>query len=340
MKYEKLFSVNYFHEYYSSGKFRGVRQVLDGNTKSLLKSYGIVLRDFDSGFSLLYRESENGSSLLKNIKSPLRFCFFLIAKDTSFYNYSDISTALNEPYWLTNLGAEEQQLHKGDYLAGGEQVVLVSSVLDIKNHLNAVGSDSDISIKNLYGEVFHQRGWASIDQAEFNLFLKESGYLKISTQDQNYSFYYKPSGLKQCMAVLNIVIEPGSGGKHHFDTIKGTDYTINIASRATTWKYNLIHRDDGKYAEFKVYSGKNEVPLNDVQDKIMVTGEKAYYIETTAPIQLQERYERHMELEMVKIEAGRNVKKRMNLPTPDVNKVRMQAEQGEIRAYSEMYIYF
>ncbi|ELR71190.1 hypothetical protein C900_02994 [Fulvivirga imtechensis AK7] len=337
MRYETLLSVVYSHQYYRSGKFRGFGILPATGTERLFRSYGIIIRELEAGFTLLFKEENSGESLIRKLRQKLRFTFYIASKDRMFMNYSNIPGDL-DGYWLSNLnvnGSDPSLIHQDAFLGERDRIQFVSSPADITRGMT---DGSAVDIEDMFGEQIFQGVKEELSESYLKTLLSEHDYLTITVNGQANRYYNKP-GVKQLVGVIDIVLDPESPG-HSFDAIKGAEYKVAIDTRPTTWRYNLINRDEYKYADFKIYSGKNVVPTTAAEEKKMITGEKAYFIETTTPIPLKERYENALELEMVKIETDRNIKRRISLPVPDINKVKVIREADAYRAYSEMYIYF
>lgn len=338
MNYEKLFSVNYFHEYYKSKVFRGFGVNAPGDTGRLMKAYGLLLREIDGGFTILYKEENNRPSELGKVRQPLKLKFLITSQDRAFLNYSQVPDTLQGyGYRLSNTAGNEENplsLHKEKFMGDSDMVLFISSVADLTAKLP---EDTGIKAEDDRGNVlFEGEKKELIDHQEE---LQEAGYVKVTAGEHIESYYFLPGNRQQIVGVIDITIDP-SGGSHSLEAIAGSDYRATIDARPVFWRYNIINRDDYKYSEFKVWSGKTVLPTTEAAEKVMVTGEKAYFIETTSPIHLRERYDFVPELEMVKTESDRNIKKRINLPVPDINKVRVAREADAYRAYSEMYIYF
>lgn len=256
-------------------------------------------------------------------------------------NYSNVPGDFAEyGYWLSNLNENETDpllIHQGAFLGEGDRVRFIASPEAIKA---SISDDVKVSVKNLYGDQLFEGPGAELQHELIRDQLSESGFLNVSREEGSYKYYYKPPGTKHIVGAIDIIIDPSATDKHNFDAVLNSDYKIAIDSRAATWRYNLINRDEYQYADFKIFSGKNIVPTKEAQEKMMINGEKGYFIETATPIRLMERYDATLELEMVKIETDRNIKKRISLPVPDVSKVKVAREADVYHAYSEMYIYF
>jgi len=336
--YNQLFSVNYQHEYYKSKKFAGFGIEVAPQTDRLLKSYGLLVRELDAGFTILFKEEREGSSLLRKLKEQLKFTFFLTTKDRAFLNYSDILGGFsNQGYWLSNVNENADDitlLHKGAYLSESDSVEFITSLGQIESRLV---EEESLVVEDAFGEKLFE---GSIDEFKQQQELLEAGYLKVKAGDQELNFYTRAPRSKQALGVIDIIVEPAGAGKNSFEEVVGAEYKLAIDTKATTWRYNLINRDDYQYSDFKVFAGKDAVPISDAEEKTMINGEKAYFIQTSSPIRLQERYDTGLELEMVKNETDRKIKKRINLPVPDINKVKVAMVKNQHQAYSEMYIYF
>ena len=340
MKFEKLFLVNFRHEYYNSKKFLGFRVSPTLHSQQLSKSYGLLLKEQDSNFTVLFKEDKERKSLLNTLKKPLKLSYIISCTDQTLIQYSDISSdTTNYRYRFVNDTLNYPKLHQGNYIDKTDTVNFVSSLQQVKNL--SLQKIEVVKITNSSGLELYNGGWSGFIKAIHIEELLDEGYLNVYFNNQDIAVpAYFIVNVRNAFGVIDIFID--AEGDRSFEASKGAVYEISIDVRSITWRYNLIKRDKNGYTDFKILKGKEEVPITDTIEATMVNGEKAYQLETLTPIPLKERYDAHLELEMKKKDKklmAENIKQRIILPSPDIKKVKISQRGSVQKAYSEMYIY-
>ncbi|MEL7001725.1 MAG: hypothetical protein AAFN93_03215 [Bacteroidota bacterium] len=346
VRYEKLFSVEFNHSYYNSGKYNGFGIETDVLTDQFINSYGLLTRKTEGGLIVLFKEIENKPSLLRNLEQELKLTFYLTLTDSEFINYSNlVPDSLNRPYYLSNMGTDGIRtifLHTGEIASENDRVLSVNSITDLFNHANE--KLEEISIKDRTGKVIFE---GKADDPELELIeadLQGQGFLLVdfNAKGEYSEFYFSNSGRRHLFAAIEIFFKP-RGEEGSFSDILDSTFVFSLDARSVIWKYFFINRSKVNYKDFKILDGTDTVPTTEAIKVKLLDGSEALKIETREPIPLKERYSTHLELEMTKngsASINQIIKNRMSLPAPEVRQVRI-AQTGDVyNAYSEMYVYF
>lgn len=345
VRYQKLFSVDFFHTYHQSNRYNGFAIVPDAFTKQIIKSYGLLIRQVNAGVIVLYSEANDRPSLLKKLREKLKLTLYLQPSDTNLINYSDVQTdSVNSPFYLTNVtgsGDHRTTLHDGDYASDVDCVHSITSIGALLDFTDEI--PTTIKVETRAGELFFEGSWDDFVNNTLPEDLLLQGFLKVDFNGSGtpQSFYYTSSEVRNIFGIVNVFIGPADS-EVSLENIQDSSYSFSLSARSVIWKYNLISRENGAYSDIKIMDGRDPLSTTPVVEVTLPNGEQAYQIESTDPILLQERYEKYLELEMVKngsVAISQRQKKRMSLPAPDVGRIKMSKTNDTFKAYSEMYIY-
>ena len=344
MKFYKLFSVKFSHEYFSDRMFEGLRVLPAAASAGLMKSYGILQKKIGNEYLLAYKDEDPGKSLLTKLSDPLLLSFYIFCEDAFLLNYSDLPVdAIEEGFLLTNRYAGTKEngfLHKNDFISTEEKVVFVNSYnaleSSIKEPEQLIAVTTTDPVKGTQQELFKGKSKDLKTTLSF-VTLLEAGYFEIKA-DAKTSKYYATTERTggRLFGVLQILLTP--------ELIKagGVNYLACIGAKEVVWRYHLVNREQVSYKEFKLYSGKTIVPIQEEVSLVLDNGENAYLLETTDPIVMAERYENFYELEFVRedLKTGQVLsKKRMGLPVPEISRIKISKTNDSYKAFSDMYIY-
>lgn len=344
MKFYKLFSVKFSHEYFSDRLFDGLKVVPAAVSTGLMKSYGILQKKIGNEYILAYKDEDPVKSQLTEITGPIVLSFYIFCEDSFLLNYSDLPVeTIEEGFLLTNRYAgvkENGLLHKNDFVSKEEKVFFVNSYYALERSLKA--TEQDISVKvmdpvNGAKKELFQGKWKDLSAHVPFSSLLESGYFEIALGEKIIPYYAatEHAGGK-LFGVLEVQLTP------ELVNAGGITYFARIGTKEVVWRYHLVNREPVSYKEFKLFSGKNLVPINEEVSVVLDNGENAYLLETTDPIAMAERYENFYELEFVRedLKTGQVLsKKRMSLPVPEISRIKISKTNDRYKAFSDMYIY-
>ncbi len=331
MKYQLLFSVRVLHEYYQANDHSTFGFKVDASTQQLMKRYGLLFSNSSAGFSIYY-SNEKSLALLEKLREEINLTFFMIPEDKLLLNYSSLNTVKENGYWLSNLHVTDSgQLHQEPYVGTADAVEFLSRL----NQLDRDGAEK-VQVKNAGDDVLFDGTLREFFTA--NLQNEDLSFFKIVREDgQESKYYLLNANPNQIAGVLTITLDPSSEIVN-LERVTGSNYQIKIDARHVRLKYFIVNRNKPSYDHFKLYHNKQLI--NTTEEKtVTLGGEESYLLKTEEEFALSERYQQQLELEMSQHNGERNGKKRISLPRPEIDKIKVEEIEGEEKAYAEMYVY-
>ena len=330
------------HKYFLNQQFRGLKIKPNKFCINTMRSYDILQKEINNEYILIYKEEEQKKNLLSKLTKPLTLSFYIFCEDLLLLNYSDFTfDDMNYGFLLTNRNSKEKTLHKEMFISDSEKILLISNYNTLNEYCKSEEENIVLTINDLDTgksvELFKgsfkllKSSVSFSDLIEIGSFEIVIGESSIATK-----CYAVEQTSKKLFGILELTIEPNSL------TIEGISYTATLGSKSVVWRYHIINREQVAYKDFKIYSGKNLLPI---KKEILTTtgnGEKAYLIESEEPILISDQYEDYFEVEFIKedLKTGQLLsKKRLGLPVPEVNKIKISKTKNAYEAYSDMYIY-
>ncbi len=341
MRFYKLCDIKFIHKFFSDQYYNGLKIYPTTASVKTMKSYGLLQKKIGNEFLLIYKDEGPGKSLLNQLTKPLVLSFYIICEDVFLLNYSDLSLDnINQGFRLVNKYAEEdtvRPLHKNEVLSEEEKVILVNSYNALEQYCK--GEEDTITVYDTAEEKELFNGPLKDLKNGFPFSeLVEIGSFTIKTGEDPKPINCYAVGLfpGKIFGVLDLsinaeMLNPGS-----------ISYEVTIGSKEVVWRYHIINREQVSYKDFKIYAGKNILPVKKESLMVLGTGENAYLLETSEPITMAERYENLYELEFIKEDpkTGQILsKKRLGLPVPEISKIKISKSGEGYQAYSDMYIY-
>jgi hypothetical protein len=339
LQYLKLCSVSFFHHFFSNHVYRELKMTPTVSCVKLLQENGLILKEIAGEYLLINRVEENNKSVLKVTKEPLRLSFTIHCTDNLLLNYSDLTLSdMNYGYLLTNRDKESKNLHESSCISDKEKVLLVPNfqlldtyIFDKTEQLRLTNPDENQTeiFQGTFEDLKNTLSFSNmLEKGRFNVYLGEN-------LDPIKCYAIVPSS-KKIFGVLEMDIYPEMASDLEFS------YSATIGSKSVFWRYHIINKEQVAYSNFKLFSGKNKVTIEEASQTVLSTGHKAYVLETSDSITMAERYDSHYELEFVKedIKSGQVIsKKRIGLPVPEINRIKISKNDSGYKAYSDMFIY-
>ncbi|HEX5555512.1 MAG TPA: hypothetical protein VFX43_19885 [Chitinophagaceae bacterium] len=132
LQFENLTDVLFKHDYFSNGKFGGLRVEIPDNCIYMMRNHGLLFKPAGGGFSILYDAAFAGGKRKREqvLEDPLTLHFNLQLDFPSFYNYTAnlsglTSGAISESvFYFSNVSREAAvtlpagKLHQEDTVSG------------------------------------------------------------------------------------------------------------------------------------------------------------------------------------------------------------------------------
>lgn len=343
MKYLKYCRIRFSHQYFKNHLYDGLSIVPTSSCIKTMNSYGLLLKKIGSEYLLIYKEKDN-KSMLTQLKEKLVLSFTVFCEDAFLLNYSGLSVNnMNEGFLLTNAIAQKSPdllLHKNEFISEEDKIVIVTGYNTLRSY---VTNDTDAVVltylnatTNNQIEFFNGIFKDLVTAISFKDLIEYGRFsFEVNTSDKIVCYALEATA-KRPFGVLQLCIDPS------IQLADDTLYTTQIGSRQAVWRYHIVNREQVDYKDFKIFFGKNAIALKPQSQIVLGTGESAYLLETSETILLAERYENMYELEFVKsdVKTGQTIsKKRLSLPVPETNKIKVFKSSDGLNAYSDMYIY-
>ncbi len=131
--YLLLFRINFFHTYFTNGKFTNIQLKPDQLTENIFKNYDLILRNEANGIAIFFAEqfADERRTREQILSDHLLFNFKLNCGDANFFNYTDYMPSVIEenlfyfkyPFSFTSL--QKGSMHSKECV----------TELDLKNNL-------------------------------------------------------------------------------------------------------------------------------------------------------------------------------------------------------------
>ena len=348
IKYHILFEVKFFHKYYESYSSNDFEIILVPATQAILSSFSLVYKQTPEGFVILYKEDKQ--HLLEKLKEEINLVFGIKSKNRHFETFSNL-TPLNssEKYFFNNktisTGTPDQPdqdpaqiiLHPDGFVNNKN---LCLYCLD-NNILKVVLPAEEVLIEK-DGEILFDagiEGWENFSK----ILGKEYGRYTVTPRDSNETLqlYYINDSLAKAFSVIDLYI--GGTESTNFNAIKGNKYQIRFENRSALWSYYFVSESERTFESVNVFSGKEKLAFSEPEQVTLVNGQLATKVTSLEVMPLQQRYNgQQFVVELIEQAldpSQQEVKKKINLPTPDVTRVKGKKNSNIETYFSEIYIY-
>jgi hypothetical protein len=96
--YQLLFRINFYHSYFTNGKFTNFQVKPDQLTENIFKNYDLILRREVNGIAIFFAEqfADNARSRDQILSDNLVLNFKISLSDANFFNYTDFMPSVIE----------------------------------------------------------------------------------------------------------------------------------------------------------------------------------------------------------------------------------------------------
>jgi hypothetical protein len=273
--YAKLFRVRLRHSFYASGESVDDFRVEPAPaSRRTLQEHGLVFRPLDDGWAV-YAEVEPDSSpptLLRPLGiDALRLSFLLLPKNPYLWSISDLPAHRpgRSVFYLNNLRGDpaDGRLHLGNSVAAervGEALPLIAG--ETYTYLLATPKNTaSFQIDDLFGNTLGTDSFTLPDAAtstqEHRLDLTKiqrlaAGLHTVHEDDGGWQIFYydpqlfaaRPFGVVEIFSRTDTLTPDGIDlvpVAYRFldgDVLTGVEYTLQLDSRATSWRYNVVKK--------------------------------------------------------------------------------------------------
>jgi hypothetical protein len=338
-KFLKLFEIKFFHHYYDTFSAKDFTIFPSKETNELLRSYGILFKQTNEGFVLIYNQEKE--SLLVRLKEEISFFFAIKIKNKYFHSFSDVEvTSETKKYYFGNgsLSGKEKENDKNVQLK-------INSDIAVNKKDVYLCSYNNLEIKDLLGNgkvlVEHNDNLLYEGELEDRLSagsILTNGYgmYDFSIDAQELKLLHLPESFLKEYGIIELVL----GGKSSFDEVKGSEYQVHFASREIQWNYYFISNSKLVYDSIDIFSGKEKLSFSKPELTTLINGQQALKVSSETLFPLKQRYNgKNFIAELKATSDGNPVNKKVNLITPDLTRVKGKREEDKEIYFSDMYVY-
>ncbi|MFQ3212664.1 MAG: hypothetical protein ACI9C9_000188 [Marivirga sp.] len=338
--YVKLFELKFFHRFYGLFSAKDLITYPSRETQNHLVSYGILFKQTNEGFILINNSEKQ--DLLKRLKAQIPLQFGIKIKNKYFGTFSDIEQSTEtKKYIFSNSHSIEKEEKNEDIgkikinsngFVNKKDVCLCSyNNLKLRDLLGI-----DKVIVEQYNEILFD-GKLTQNQNAGGVLSNGYGTYNISVNDsQELKLTHLPESFIKDFGIIELVL----GGEGSFEEIVGQEYQIHFDYRKIQWNYYFISKSNVVYDSIDIFSGKEKLMFSAPEHTVLINGQQAIKVSSEELFPMEQRYEGKYFNAVLKSTSDSNlVNKKINLPTPDVTRIKGKREQGTEIYFSDMYIY-
>ena len=345
VQYQVLFEVSLSHKYYSGPFSKDYEIIMTSSLQAMMKSYQLIFKKKAEGFAILGKSDH--LFLLSASKEAIKFRFGIQIKNRYFENFSKIRPAApymkymfrNEIYQENKKGESEKKdinLHADSLLSDTNFNFCLSRNFQ---PFKIWGNELTISNRNdnyFEGEIDENIQLGQILTDDYGSYQVKSS----QSAEEDEIFYLEPE-LKKSWGIVEISLQ--SSADTQFEKVIGSHFKINIDARKVFWTYYFVSSNNNYFKNISVYIGKEKIDFSEVEQVLLPNNQGATKITSRIAISLSKFYEEpkiYAELEDIASQGSKEVAgiNKIYLPTPNIQRIKAVADNGEIRYYSEMYV--
>ena len=340
IEFKKLFEVKFFQGFYDMYTSRDINVVLPIETLKLISMYSLVYRATADGFFILYKSDK--SKLLQDIKSQIRFSFYLEIQNRHFANYTLLDYKLNkEKFYFDNKDTETHDvkvetdfsglLHIDKFVSSQDRLLTVQPDF----HLSEIIGQEELVLEK-EGEI-HFKG--SLGEANLTSQTLGSNYglYHVSGGDMRKELYYTPPCAPQVFGIIDLFL--GGNENLTLENVSKRAYKIRFDNRSVHWTYFFVSNSGKTFDKIKIESGKNRLEFSDSETKTLINGALASVVSSMEPIPLKKNYNGDKLFATISNSSSQFFQKRIRLPVPDSRKIKGTLISGQQKHFSVMYVY-
>ena len=345
IRYNRLFEIKIYHEFYGAHDMRDLSLYPLAETNQYIAGLQLICKKTPEGIIVLYNEQKK--SLLETLKEVYSFKFGIKITNRFYLNFSRVPSRItHQKHFLTN--RENTSLAEGDFPNPESHILLhpgpwlneetVSFSCGASTRLQSILSDEELVISA--GDDTCFEGKLPEDATASAILTKGYGsysYQSKETEEQ-YSFQFVPDALEHAMAVIDISV----GGDMAFDTVQGTSFYARIASREVMSNYFFINGGSLDFESVDIISEKQVVETTEPEKAMLPNGQEATKVTVAKPYTMKKNSEVAFAAEYILLPANEHdlaVKKKINLPRPDLRKIKAKREGEAEVFFTDMYVY-
>jgi hypothetical protein len=349
IQYSTLFELKFFHNFYGSNSSKDFDVILSKDTTQTLSRFGLICKGTPDGLSVLYNEEK--SRILANHRGLLKFSFGLKLRNRFFGNFTELSYGLSEekyffsnnfttPFGVDEIAPDGQQLLIHDEEFVGQKDVRLYA-LSAKPLAQVLG-EKEVRITSNEGQEIYSgslKGHETVAEMLKAETEQYKVYLEGSGKTVNISRI--PDEFGSCFSVIDIRM--GDSPSRLFNSLRNSTFLVRFPNRRVKLNYFFLSEGKKNFSNALFFSGKDLIQTSPPERVTLANGQTALKVSPTNLLALKKNYN-GLQLSAELAEAttelsSTNARKKVNLPTPEVEKIKgLRINESELY-YSDMYVY-
>lgn len=347
MDFQKIIEITIQHQF-TEGMFSKFNIEPTKDCKRLLHNSGLYYKKREGGLVILWDKTTEALSTLPGPeREGFKLTFYLDISDPYFFNYTNLDcSSLDGVFYFTNnklkKGNKDNSLSSAEFVTTEDFFLIkgesfnwrIEDVSEVQL-FELVHPNSDSVIDSFGSQVSQQN-------VPISLSAYQDGLYHLKKEGEVVSAFYKDAALswKPRFGVIELFLFDENNGVAPVIDQKeeGTvSYNISFQARSTYWRYYIIPKHTVQVDETLLISNKrNGTTMNFINKgkKRLSDGSEATVFDSEKVIGLREVNTGKYQL---KRPTGKPLIKL--LPTPSVNFINANNDNGKQHFYSEMYVY-
>ncbi|MEM7371306.1 MAG: hypothetical protein AAF587_22010 [Bacteroidota bacterium] len=351
----KLFRVRCLHAYYEDKVCKDFSITPSPECEIELRNDRLTFKQLAGGFIVFYHASQSVPILKSPAFRPTKLTFLIHNSNHEFLNFSDLPYP--DPgsiFYFSNLhnnisGKEKLKLlHPKEFAQGDDATILQSAPKTFEYEFDKEIKFTEIQITDSLGEKVElpelPEGLANYAQKRHVINLTEypEGRYTLTVKGKkgtSFDFYSGGPAFEDCQGVIEIFMTDEVVKAFQIADNKDVypqEYHVQINSRATFWRYNLISNSDAEFSSHSIESRDNKVKFSKPEKTTLLNGTPATSLTSQERLPLRQFAEHKFELKVKK--NNRWIRTPVRLPVPSPKMIQPDPKD-QSKVYSEMYVY-
>ncbi len=349
--YQKLFKVNFQHNYYADGKCGDFTVVPTADCARLMQNYQLLIRTTNDGFTVLCQAKQEGNDwkVARTLDPNFRLSFFLINNNLYFSNFTDLPFVVESKVYcfsnlVHNVQNQQQLLHANTEVSEAEAVTIKPQVFAYD--ISALTAPVAIKITNTKGEVVVKETVEDLEAGyKVDLSLEPESRYQLDANGEIFDFYtYNFATMKSIWGAIEIYNDPSASNADKMvddnDVLAPQDYKLVFKTRNTIWKYFLLNKSNHTFNDLAITNGKKVAEFDGPEEAELSTGDTVKVFQSMEELPLKQVPEQVFQLKRnydPSTKTGTTVVE--HLPTPSVQVVKPTVVNNVENVYSEIFVY-
>lgn len=349
----KLFTLHYWHHYFSDRVCRDFSIEPTEATKDLMRNFRMVFKPVKDGVVVLYDKAKTDMLLRITNPTPEKLTFIVRHTNPRFINFTEIPfTPIETLFYFNNLkknvsSLQEKLLHPQAFVAAAPETQVQRVTRVFEYTFDTPVAYQDITITDATGKEIVKKelgeGQESIKKTTHTIHLGGMPFgcftIKAKGAKNVLQCYTTDFAFDKCFGVIDIYLNDAPDTANRLVDGKGgmtsPDYYIQYNARVTYWRYYIVENDNVQYNAHQVLDKDKKIEFGSSAAVTLNNGRTATLITSKTPIPLKQYPVSKFELNMKR--NGKGTTATVNLPLANVEVIKPDMREGKV--YSDIYVH-